>query len=136
MKWLILHFNNSQNWFHVKSDWQENYEISTLWVGKFGNFSVAISFHKYFVKACFWWTTIYEFRFSTLHYALKIKRNSTNYLIWKFGLLESKSRFQMTWLVCALLFFPWNRLSSLCTVLFFCEKAYSSPQCKHFQCLT
>ena len=30
VKWLILHFKNPQNWFHVKSEWQKNHEISTL----------------------------------------------------------------------------------------------------------
>ena len=25
-------FYNPQNWFHVKSEWQKNHEISTLWI--------------------------------------------------------------------------------------------------------
>ena len=27
LKWLILHFKNPQNWFHVKSDWYKDHEI-------------------------------------------------------------------------------------------------------------
>jgi len=30
LKWQILHFYNTQNWFHVKSEWQKNHEISAL----------------------------------------------------------------------------------------------------------
>ena len=30
-KCLILYFKNPQNWFHVKSNWYKNHEISTLW---------------------------------------------------------------------------------------------------------
>ena len=30
LKWLILLFENPQNWFHVKSEWHKNLEISTL----------------------------------------------------------------------------------------------------------
>ena len=29
LKWLILHFCNLKNWFHVKSEWLKNREIST-----------------------------------------------------------------------------------------------------------
>ena len=32
LKWQILHFQNPLNWFHVKSEWQKNPEISTLWI--------------------------------------------------------------------------------------------------------
>ena len=27
VKWLILHFKNPQNWFHVKSEWYKNHDI-------------------------------------------------------------------------------------------------------------
>ena len=30
LKWLILHFENPQNWFHVKSEWYKNHDITTL----------------------------------------------------------------------------------------------------------
>jgi len=30
LKWHILHFYNTQIWFHVKSEWQDISEISTL----------------------------------------------------------------------------------------------------------
>ena len=30
-KWQFLGLQIDQNWFHVKSDWQKNLEISTLW---------------------------------------------------------------------------------------------------------
>ena len=31
VKWLILDFKNPKNWFHVKSEWLKNPDISTLW---------------------------------------------------------------------------------------------------------
>ena len=31
VKWLILHFQNPQNWFHVKFEWYKNHEIYILW---------------------------------------------------------------------------------------------------------
>ena len=30
-KWLFLGFQNDQNWFHIKFQWQKNLESSTLW---------------------------------------------------------------------------------------------------------
>ena len=30
VQWLILHFQNPRNWFHVKSEWYRNRVISTL----------------------------------------------------------------------------------------------------------
>jgi len=31
VKIAVLRLQNNQNWFHVKSEWQKNPEISTLW---------------------------------------------------------------------------------------------------------
>ena len=48
VKWLILHFKNLQNWFHVKSELYKNREISSLWGENFCKKIREISFWKFF----------------------------------------------------------------------------------------
>ena len=53
LKWLILHFKNPQNWFHVKSDWYKNHEISTLCPtssATYDNLTMPQQFHTWFYK--------------------------------------------------------------------------------------